>query len=184
MKMALSEMKNFAQILQNTARRLPEKTALVCNGLRYSYARLEEESNRIASALKKRGVKLGDKVALLTPNSIDFVVVVFGCAKLGAIPVKLNWRLAPEELNYLLDFNDCSVLFYRYNNAKWHAELNEMLSHKQMLFVSLDRTERSKLCYEELLGEGEADYEIAFYPSSANARRLVDHPRLQGLSAE
>lgn len=168
----LNELKNFGQLLRNTAQRLPDKLALVCNDKRYTYGRLEEESNRIASALKARGVKPGDKVALLTPNSADFMAVVFGAAKLGAITVKLNWRLAPKELKYLLDFNDVSVLFYRYNNKKWHAELNDMISHMDILYISLDKTPTCKLSYEDLLAEGEPEFRIDFQDADAPLMHL------------
>lgn len=168
----IGEMNNFAQILQYTAGRLPEKTAIVCNGERWSFARLEEESNRIATALLKRGIRPGDRVALLTPNSVDFISVVFACAKIGAVPVKLNWRLAPEELNYLLGVNECRVLFYRYNNSAWHARLNDMIAHMGLMYVSFDRTERSALCYADLLDEGCAEFEISFMDRSAPLMHL------------
>ena len=169
---ALKEMKNFGQVLRHTAKRLPDKIAMVCNGQRYSYKRFEEESNRIASALEKSGVCPGDRIALLTHNCVEFIAIVFGCAKLGAIPVKLNWRLAPEELSYLIDFNDCKVMFYRYNNVKWHSQLHELLADKDMLFIGLDRTERSTLCYEDFIATGSSEYEITFTDENAPLMHL------------
>ncbi len=88
------------------------KTALVVVGRTVSYKQMDERINRLASALKSRGLTKGDRVALLLFNSIEYVEAFFACAKVGMIAVPLNFRLSAEELGYVL--NDCkaSALLY------------------------------------------------------------------------
>lgn len=171
----LNQMKNFAEILEYTAKRLPDKTALVCAGRRCSYRQLWEEANRVAAALVAEGIGPGDKVALLTPNSVEFISVVFGCAKVGAIAVKLNWRLAPEELKYLADVNDIKLMFYRYNNEKWRSQLHDMLledKSKIMTFISLDETEKCERSFAQFIEGMDPDYGCRFHDEHASLMHL------------
>jgi fatty-acyl-CoA synthase len=69
----------------------------------FSYAALEERSARCAAWLHARGVGRGDRVAIALANRSAFVETVFAAARLGAIAVPVNTRLAPPELRQLLD---------------------------------------------------------------------------------
>ena len=76
----------------------PEKTALRFEGHALTYAQF---SNRIAAAARalKSGIGLGrgDRLAILGLNHPDYLVLLYACARLGAMLVPLNWRLAPAE---------------------------------------------------------------------------------------
>jgi len=67
-----------------------------------TYAALDQRARRAAAVMAARGVKEGDRVAILTRNRIEFFEILFGCAKLGAILVPLNWRMPPAELDGLI----------------------------------------------------------------------------------
>ena len=69
---------------------------------RYTYAELNSETNKVASLLVDAGVKKGDRVALLQMNSAEFMTAFFATAKLGAVIVPLNWRLVPDELEFIV----------------------------------------------------------------------------------
>jgi fatty-acyl-CoA synthase len=71
-------------------------------GRTLTYAELNDHAGRAASLLAARGVGKGDRVAILTRNRIEFFELLFGCAKLGAILVPLNWRMPPAELDGLI----------------------------------------------------------------------------------
>lgn len=71
-------------------------------GRTLTYAGLHENAGRAASLLAARGVGKGDRVAILTRNRIEFFEILFGCARLGAILVPLNWRMPPAELDGLI----------------------------------------------------------------------------------
>ncbi len=70
----------------------PERTALVCEDQRLSYAALDAQVRAVATGLAERGVGPGDRVALLLGNGVPFVVVTYAAAYLGAVTVPLNTR--------------------------------------------------------------------------------------------
>src|SRR3954468_10073721 len=96
------------EFLARNARRYPHATALVFDGASLTYAELEERTDRLANALADRGVERGDRVALLLFNRAEVVEAFFGCHKAGATPVPVNFRLAQEEVDYILE--DCGAV--------------------------------------------------------------------------
>jgi long-chain acyl-CoA synthetase len=92
-------------MLADTARRYGRKTALVMGGRQVTFAELEADSNRVARALMKMGVKKGDRVATIQASNPEFVSIFFGIIKAGGIAVPLDARYVPDELVSL--FNDC-----------------------------------------------------------------------------
>jgi fatty-acyl-CoA synthase len=93
------------------AARYPNATALVFGARRFSYAALNERACRLANGLAARGIGRGDRVASLINNCSHFVEIFFALAKLGAVFIPINFRLASREVGQLLD--DCRprVLF-------------------------------------------------------------------------
>jgi fatty-acyl-CoA synthase len=71
-------------------------------GRTLTYSALDRRAAQAASLLASRGVAKGDRVAILTRNRIEFFELLFGCARLGAILVPLNWRMPPAELDGLI----------------------------------------------------------------------------------
>ncbi len=71
-----------------------------------------EKANRMANLLLKRGVKKGDKVAILLMNCLEWLPIYFGILKSGAIAVPLNFRYTAEEIKYCLDLSDSEVLVF------------------------------------------------------------------------
>ncbi|MBE7022822.1 MAG: acyl--CoA ligase, partial [Ruminococcaceae bacterium] len=69
-------------------------------------------ANRFANLLLTRGVKKGDKVAILMMNCIDWLPIYFGILKSGAIAVPMNFRFSAEEIEYCSDLADVSVLVF------------------------------------------------------------------------
>jgi fatty-acyl-CoA synthase len=85
---------------------LADKTALVTDDRRVTYGELDQLAVRVGHGLADRGVQRGDRVGYLGLNSIDLVVCMIGAAKLGAVFVPLNTRLAGPELAAIL--RDCA----------------------------------------------------------------------------
>ena len=88
--------------MRRSARRYPDKVAIVFRDLRQTYAELDAQVNRVANALATRGVSQGDRVAMLSHNNHAFVVVHFALARLGAISVPINFMLGADEVAYVL----------------------------------------------------------------------------------
>ncbi|MBK1660708.1 class I adenylate-forming enzyme family protein [Paracraurococcus ruber] len=92
---ALGERRPEAPALSGGAG-LPTQGAL-------TYGALARAADRVARQLAGLGIRRGDRVALLGPNDPAQLVLLFACARLGAILVPLNWRLAAPELRYVLE---------------------------------------------------------------------------------
>lgn len=99
----MPDLATLADIVRVHARQRPDARALVVGDQTSSFADLDERSNRVAQALKAAGVGFGDRVAFVEKNSAEFFDVTFGLAKLGAIGVPVNWRLAAPEILQILD---------------------------------------------------------------------------------
>lgn len=79
---------------------------------RFTFFQLNQRCNQAASLLVDKGVKAGDRVATLLKNGIEFIEIYFAVAKLGAILVPINWRLAPAEICYILADAGVSTLIF------------------------------------------------------------------------
>jgi len=83
----------------------PDKVALVHDGRSTTYRQFADGADRVASVLRRLGVRRGDAVAYLGENSPDLLQVMFGAAQVGAAFVPVNTRLAPTEIVHVL--TDC-----------------------------------------------------------------------------
>ena len=72
----------------------------------------DEKANRVANMLMERGIKKGQKCAILLMNCLEWLPIYFGILKSGAIAVPLNFRFDSEEIDYCLKASDSDVLFY------------------------------------------------------------------------
>ncbi|MGG1675428.1 class I adenylate-forming enzyme family protein [Neobacillus sp. NRS-1170] len=104
--------KNLYSMLEESVQNYPDQEALVMDGNRLTYKEMKDLVEKIAGHLQKSMcVKKGDRIALLLGNSIEFCMLVFACARLGAIVVPLNTRLKEKELTYMLEQSGSKILF-------------------------------------------------------------------------
>jgi long-chain acyl-CoA synthetase len=97
---------NLKIMLEDAARNFNNKTALVLGDRRVSFAEVDEAANKVAYALLKLGIVKGDRVATIQSSNPEFVTVLFGIFKAGAIAMPLDARYIVDELERL--FNDCT----------------------------------------------------------------------------
>ncbi|MFQ5503196.1 MAG: long-chain-fatty-acid--CoA ligase [Planctomycetota bacterium] len=69
---------------------------------RLTYAQALAEANRVANALVAAGLEIGDRIAVLSKNSIEMVLLFYACSKAGVVPVPINYRLAPPEWSAII----------------------------------------------------------------------------------
>jgi long-chain acyl-CoA synthetase len=94
---------NFTRLFEAAAQRWPEACALVWDGGRVSYRRLDRQANAVAAFLARHGVVPGDRVALAIPNRWPFVPALLGALKLGATVAPLDPLLSPAERQRIVD---------------------------------------------------------------------------------
>jgi long-chain acyl-CoA synthetase len=95
-------MLNLAILLEDSARNLTSRDAVVHDATRLTYAQLDAAASQVAGALAGRGIVPGDRVALSCPNLPYFPVVYYGILKAGAVVVPLNILLTQREVAYHL----------------------------------------------------------------------------------
>ena len=78
------------ELLRNSARRYPERTAIIFYGRKIKYKKLDILTDRFATGLDRINVKKGDRVALLLPNVPEFVIAYYGALKVGAVVTAIN----------------------------------------------------------------------------------------------
>ncbi|MGE0544322.1 MAG: long-chain-fatty-acid--CoA ligase [Dehalococcoidia bacterium] len=98
-----------SDFLRRAARLYPDRDAVVSGDLRLSYAAFGERVNQLANALHEIGVQKGDRVALLSPNSHQFLECFYGVTAIGAVLVPLNYRLVADDFVYIINHAEASV---------------------------------------------------------------------------
>jgi fatty-acyl-CoA synthase len=102
---------DLADLIQRNASFTPDKPAIVFDGDTLTYRQFAERIEKTACALKAEyRVRRGDRVAILSLNRPDYLVLLYACARLGAMLVPLNWRLAIAEQMYILKDSAAKVL--------------------------------------------------------------------------
>jgi acyl-CoA synthetase (AMP-forming)/AMP-acid ligase II len=126
-----------------------------------SYAEAQALANRIANALVAEGLVPGDRVALLSKNSIEHALWYYACSKAGVVPVPLNFRLAPPEWSYILNDSGAKLVFAQDALAEALAPVRgELVSVKHWVALGTD-----------VPGWERFDAFVAAQPASAPAHR-------------
>lgn len=85
------------------ARNKPEKLAVTDGRRRASYGDFDREVNQLAHALADLGVGAGDRVAMMMPNQLEYLVAQHACTRIGAVSVQIGYRCKGPEIAYILD---------------------------------------------------------------------------------
>ena len=100
----------LGDIPRRTAQRFPDKLALVNKDVRLTFSELDTLVDRAAAGLASQGVSHGDRIALLSHNCWQYVVLSFASARLGAVLVPINFMLGSEEIAFILDHSGATLL--------------------------------------------------------------------------
>lgn len=101
-EMDIARANGLAEVLRRSAARHRDKIAIIDGETRWSFRELDEVVTSVAAGLAEHGVAQGDRVALLSRNSADFVAIAWGAARLGAILVPINFMLTADEVGWIL----------------------------------------------------------------------------------
>ncbi|GIX29756.1 MAG: ligase [Porticoccaceae bacterium] len=122
---------NIGRIPAKHARLTPHKEALidVASGRRITFGELDERIRRLANGLTGTlGLRKGDRVAVLSKNSIEYMEVYYACARAGLIAQPLNWRLGEEELVRIIRDGEPRVLVHSAEYAPTLAAIGGRIS--------------------------------------------------------
>jgi acyl-CoA synthetase (AMP-forming)/AMP-acid ligase II len=99
---------SFADLWEQVAAAVPDRTALVCGSTRRTFAELDQRASQLASWLSGRGVGRGSFLGVQLRNGHELVETMLASYKLGAVPVNVNYRLTRPELLYV--YNDADLV--------------------------------------------------------------------------
>ena len=100
----------LSDLLTRSAARTPDKLAIACGDVRWSYAEFDALATHVAAGLARRGIAKGTRVAVLARNSHAFAALRFGLARLGAVLVPINFMLKADEVAYILRHAGATML--------------------------------------------------------------------------
>ena len=109
--------KSVHEMLSNAVARRPQGVALICGEDAVTYSELDGLVGKVAGGLKALGVGKGDRVAMVIGNSIEFVVVMFAIARLGAVSVPLNIRHKLAENRHIIEDCEAKVVVHEHDLA-------------------------------------------------------------------
>lgn len=132
---------------------------LVCDGRTWTYDEVRDLAGQVASALAGRGVRPGDKVAILSSNDPVAFTCVFGISRAGAVWCPINPRNEADENRELLDLFDCSVLVFQAAYADLVDKIRGDLP-KVTTLVCLDADVEWALGWNEFLVSGTAEVDV------------------------
>ncbi|MDF0532606.1 long-chain fatty acid--CoA ligase [Tsukamurella sp. 8F] len=101
---------NLAENLVATAAAYPDRVALKCDDLTYTYAEFDRAAARVATRLADAGIRPGDRVGIMLPNTPAFAIAFYGIMRAGAIAVPMNPLLKAREVEYYLANTSASSL--------------------------------------------------------------------------
>jgi fatty-acyl-CoA synthase len=135
----------------------PNKTAIISDERKITYRELNDRVNCLANALINEGIHKGDRVAALLYNCPEFIEVYFALAKIGAIFVTLNFRLAGPEIQYMITDSESSFLIFDEHFSEMIDSIRSNLSIDQKNYVSLGNSgQTGAIEYERLIEESPA----------------------------
>ncbi|RYL94463.1 long-chain-fatty-acid--CoA ligase [Sporolactobacillus sp. THM19-2] len=97
-------------LLERAVKYYPDKTAVIDGDVRLTYRQFQKRVNRLSNMLTALGVKKGDRIAYLAPNTLQMLEGMFGVMQIGAVTVPLNTRLIPADYAYILNHSGARIL--------------------------------------------------------------------------
>ena len=138
----------IGQWIVRHAERHPGATALVDaeTATSWTYTELDRQTSAVAAGLRAAGLQRGDRLALLTENCPQTLVLLLAAAKLGAITVPVNFRLAPHEVAFVLEDSGARLLAVSGRLADLAAEALGLAAGVQRVLDVDDASEWDALC--------------------------------------
>ena len=136
-------------LLKRSAQKFANKTAIVFRGKSTTYDELNRRVNRLANALLNLGIRQGDKLASMMFNSSELIEIYFAAAKIGAINVPINYRLAAPEVNYIIAHSESPTLIF---DTGFRQVIETLLESNRLHLISVgEEGNPDSIRYEDLI---------------------------------
>jgi acyl-CoA synthetase (AMP-forming)/AMP-acid ligase II len=149
-------MLTLGELINRNARKFSDRESYVEIDRRRTWRELDRRTDALGRVLRGWGVRPGDRIGVILKDSIEVVETIAACAKVGAVRVGLNYRLAPPELGALIDDAGVDQIFVQ---ADLVDGAKEALTHsdRQPRLIGICKGHNLPDDYEALIAEGTAD---------------------------
>lgn len=133
--LARARRQTLGDLLARTRERMPNKLAIIYGEQKLNYAELDDAVNQTAHAFIGDGIRKGDMISVMSKNSLDFVIVKFALARIGAVMIPINYMLSIDDVQYILE----------------HAEVSGMIASSEYAQVLDQSAERLEINHRYLM---------------------------------
>ncbi len=133
------------------------REAVVDGALRLTYDQFFDRCDRVSSALQRLGVKAGDRVAYIAPNSHAQLESFYAVPQIGAVLVPINYRLSPDEFVYIINHSGATVVCAHDDFLECLETIRPQLPGVRQ-WIALEGSRQGFLDYETLVGEASPDF--------------------------
>lgn len=147
----------LGNMLEDTTRRMPRKCAIKFQKQKFTFQQLNESANRLAHGCEPLGIKKGDRIGILSENCPEYIFTYFALAKLGGIVVPINHLLTAEEIQFIVQDCQVTVLF---TSKKFFQTIEPILSKMnsvQHVVIINDPNPTKYTSFEKLLQSGSGE---------------------------
>jgi fatty-acyl-CoA synthase len=145
------------EFARRSRRLYPDREAVVDGSLRLTYDQFFDRCDRWSAALQKLGVKQGDRVAYIAPNTHAQLESFYAVPQIGAVLVPINYRLNADDFEYIINHSGATVVCAHSDYLDAVAGIRDKLA-KVKHFVALEGTKPGFLDYEALVKDSPAEF--------------------------
>ena len=167
---AAARANSLSEVLRRSAARHRNKTALIDGSKELSYREFDAVVDAVAYSLEHNGVRPGDRVALLSRNNWEYVALVWGSARLGAVLVPINFMLTAPEVAYILGDAEVSIAFVQPALAEVMDEALHSSGLGSVPRVLLTEGDSEASGFEQWLHDAPGGWEAPNVPDDAPVR--------------
>lgn len=165
------ETMRLHDFLDFRAREHPEADFIVQGRRRLSYRQAQVETHRLAQALIAAGLGIGDRVAIVAKNSIEYIFLYFAASRAGVVPAPLNYRLSRTEWAYMINDARARIVFAGKEYLPAIDEIRPQLDTVER-FIALDGRAPDWESYEQWVADQPARPPERFFSDEADAFQL------------
>jgi len=147
----------MGNVVRRSAEQYPERVAMIFREERVTYGEYNSRVNRCANALQGLGLRKGDHFSVLGRNSIQYLEMCHASAKVGTVFGPLNWRLAPQELAFIVNDADNRVLMIEAGLQDLVSRFAHELKDVQLVVYGGKPTLEGAMDYESLVASASGE---------------------------
>ena len=126
------------EVFEKVAEGRPDKTALIYLGERYTFAKIKDLADRLATSLSELGVKRGDRAVIYLPHTPQWIITWLSLTRLGAIPVPITPIYTPRDIKYIIDNSGAETIFCMDTNFGYVAQVLPETKLKRVVVTTMD----------------------------------------------